>query len=111
MYTIPSSANQEDFVSMGTTAARKAGLILENTRSVLAYELLTACQAVDIRRRVGPWGEGLSPAVAAVYDKVRAVIPFMEEDREIRLDIEQIEKLVRSGELELAVRERIPEFV
>ncbi len=109
--TIPSSANQEDFVSMGTTAARKAGLILENTRSVLAYELLTACQAVDIRRRVGPWGEGLSPAVAAVYDKVRAVIPFMEEDREIRLDIEQIEKLVRSGELELAVRERIPEFV
>ena len=109
--TIPSSANQEDFVSMGTTAARKAGLILENTRSVLAYELLTACQAVDIRRRVGPWGEGLSPAVQAVYDKVRTVIPFMEEDREIRLDIEQIEKLVRSGELEHAVKERIPEFV
>ena len=108
--TIPSSANQEDFVSMGTTAARKAGLILENTRSVLAYELLTACQAVDIRRRVGPWGEGLSPAVGAVYDKVRAVIPFMEEDREIRLDIEQIEKLVRSGELQQAVKTLIPDF-
>ena len=108
--TIPSSANQEDFVSMGTTAARKAGLILENTRSVLAYELLTACQAVDIRRRVGPWGEGLSPAVQTVYDKVRALIPFMEEDRELRLDIDQIEKLVRSGVLVDAVKELIPDF-
>ena len=108
--TIPSSANQEDFVSMGTTAARKACLILENTRSVLAYELLTACQAVDIRRRVGPWGEGLSPAVQAVYDKVRALIPFMEEDRELRIDIEQIEKLVRSEALLNAVRETVPDF-
>ena len=108
--TIPSSANQEDFVSMGTTAARKAGLILENTRSVLAYELLTACQAVDIRRRVGPWGEGLSPAVQAVYNTVRAVIPFMEEDRELRVDIEKIEKLVRSEALLAAVRELIPDF-
>ena len=108
--SIPSSANQEDFVSMGTTAARKAGLILENTRSVLAYELLTACQAVDIRRMVGPWGEGLSPAVQAVYDKVRALIPFMQEDREIRIDIEQIEKLVRSGELQSAVKAILPDF-
>lgn len=108
--SIPSSANQEDFVSMGTTAARKAGLILENTRSVLAYELLTACQAVDIRRLVGPWGEGLSPAVQLVYDKVRALIPFMEEDREIRTDIEKIEILVRSGELVNAVEALIPDF-
>lgn len=108
--TIPSSANQEDFVSMGTTAARKAGLILENTRSVLAYELLTACQAVDIRRRVGPWGEGLSPAVQAVYDRVRTLIPFMEEDRELRIDIEKIEKLVRSDDLLDEIEELIPEF-
>ena len=108
--TIPSSANQEDFVSMGTTAARKAGLILENTRSVLAYELLTACQAVDVRRMLKTWGQGLSPAVQAVYDKVRSEIPFMEEDREIRLDIEKIEKLVRSEALLAAVRELVPEF-
>ncbi|MBQ1371728.1 MAG: histidine ammonia-lyase [Oscillospiraceae bacterium] len=108
--TIPSSANQEDFVSMGTTAARKAGLILENTRSVLAYELLTACQAVDVRRRVGPWGEGLSPAVQAVYDKVRAEVPFMEEDRELRIDIEKLEKLVRSEALIQAVKQIVPDF-
>ena len=108
--TIPSSANQEDFVSMGTTAARKAGLILENTRSVLAYELLTACQALDIRRQIGPWGEGLSPAVQAVYDRVRNEIKFMDEDRELRIDIEKIEKLVRSGELQAAVQKLIPDF-
>ena len=108
--TIPSSANQEDFVSMGTTAARKSGLILENTRSVLAYELLTACQAIDIRRMVGPWGEGLSPADKAVYDTVRKVGPFMEEDREIRLDIEQVEKLVRSEELLHIVKNIVPDF-
>ena len=108
--TIPSSANQEDFVSMGTTAARKAGLILENTRSVLAYELLTACQAVDVRRMVGPWGEGLSPAGQAVYDAVRTLVPFMEEDRELRTDIERVEKLVRSEELLNKVKEIVPDF-
>ncbi len=108
--TIPSSANQEDFVSMGTTAARKAGLILENTRSVLAYELLTACQAIDIRRRLDTWGQGLSPADQAVYDTVRRVVPFMEEDREIRLDIAQVEKLVRSEALLNSVMEIVPDF-
>ena len=108
--SIPSSANQEDFVSMGTTAARKAGLILENTRSVLAYELLTACQAIDIRRMVGPWGQGLSPADNAVYEIVRRAVPFMAEDREIRLDIEQVEKLVRSEELLNKVMELVPDF-
>ena len=50
--SIPSSANQEDIVSMGTTAGRKAGMIVQNTFSVLADELLTACQAIDIRRQL-----------------------------------------------------------
>ena len=47
--SIPSSANQEDHVSMGTIAARKAREILENTRKVLAMELFAACQAIDLR--------------------------------------------------------------
>ncbi|HET7838989.1 MAG TPA: histidine ammonia-lyase, partial [Rectinemataceae bacterium] len=54
--SIPSSANQEDHVSMGTIAARKARSILDNLRRVLAIEVLSACQAVDLRG--GP--EGLS---------------------------------------------------
>ena len=108
--SIPSSANQEDFVSMGTTAARKAGQILENTRSVLAYELLTACQAVDIRRRLNTHGQGLSPVHEAVYSRVRQSVPFMENDRELWPDIRQIERIVRSGELLDLADELVPGF-
>ena len=108
--SIPSSANQEDFVSMGTTAAQKAGAILENTQSVLAYELLTACQAVDLRRRAGTFGTGLSPAGDAVYHCVRQKIPFMETDREIWPDIRTVEGIIRSGVLLDLVREIIPEL-
>ena len=108
--SIPSSANQEDFVSMGTTAARKAGPILENTRSVLAYELLTACQAIDIRRRTGTYGEGLSPVGEAVYRRVRQEVDFMEEDRELWPDIRAVEVLVRSGELLDLAEALVPEL-
>ena len=108
--SIPSSANQEDFVSMGTTAARKAGTILENTRSVLAYELRTACQAIDIRRQIGRWGTGLSPAGEAVFRRVREKVAFMEVDRELWPDIQAVEAMVRSGELLDIVQEIAPEF-
>jgi len=108
--SIPSSANQEDFVSMGTTAARKAGPILENTLSVLAYELLTACQAVDIRRRIGGYGSGLSPVGEALHRHVRAQVEFMELDREIWPDIKKVEAMVRSGELLELVWELVPDF-
>ena len=108
--SIPSSANQEDFVSMGTTAARKAGTILENTRSVLAYELLTACQAIDIRRRIGQYGSGLSPVGEAVFSRVREKVAFMEEDRELWPDIRAVEAMVRSGELLELAWELSPDF-
>lgn len=108
--SIPSSANQEDFVSMGTTAARKAGQILQNTLSVLSYELLTACQAVDIRRMKNTHGSGLSPVHEAVYRRVRQDIPFLEEDRELWPDIRAIEKLTRSGELLDIAQELVPDF-
>ena len=108
--SIPSSANQEDFVSMGTTAARKAGTILQNTLSCLAYELLTACQAVDIRRLQGTYGAGLSPACDAVYNRVRREVDFMEADREIWPDIQKMEALVRGDELLELVYALVPDF-
>lgn len=108
--SIPSSANQEDFVSMGTTAARKSGTILENTLSVLAYELLTACQAIDIRRLEGKYGKGLSPVGEAVFARVRKDVEFMEVDRELWPDIQAVEKLVRSGELLDIAEEMVPDF-
>ncbi len=108
--SIPSSANQEDFVSMGTTAARKVGPILENTRSVLAYELFTACQAVDIRRLSGTYGRGLSPVGEALFSHVRKKVAFLEEDRELWPDIQQVEAMVRSGELLDLVESFVPNF-
>ena len=108
--SIPSSANQEDFVSMGTTAARKAGQILENTRSVLAYELMTACQAVDIRRRLNTHGQGLSPVHEAIFRHVREKVAFLETDRELWPDIQQVERMVRSGELLDIAEELVPAF-
>ena len=93
---------------MGTTAARKAGSILENTRSVLAFELLTACQALDLRRREGKYGTGFSPAVDALYRRVRQDVNFMELDREIWPDIKAVEALVRSGELAEILESVVP---
>ncbi|MBQ8599244.1 MAG: histidine ammonia-lyase, partial [Oscillospiraceae bacterium] len=97
--SIPSSANQEDMVSMGTTAARKAGWIVQNTFSVLADELLTACQAVDIRRRLNTHGQGISPVHQKVYELVREQVDFYEVDREIRPDLEAVDRIVRDEKL------------
>lgn len=108
--SIPSSANQEDFVSMGTTAARKAGTILENTFSVLAFELLTACQAIDIRRITGTFGSGLSPVDEAVFSHVRRQVAFMGKDRELWPDIRAVETMVRSGELLALAHSIVPDF-
>ena len=106
----PSSANQEDIVSMGTTAARKAGWILQNTLSVLAFELLTACQAIDLRRRQEKFGCGLSPVQEAVFSHVREKVDFMEIDREIWPDIREVESMVRSGELLDIAYRLVPDF-
>ena len=108
--SIPSSANQEDFVSMGTTAARKAGTILQNTLSCLAFELLTACQAIDVRRLQKTYGTGLSPVGEAVFKRVRQQVRFMDVDREIWPDIQAVEAIVRSGELLEIVRTMVPDF-
>ncbi|ATW25173.1 histidine ammonia-lyase [Candidatus Formimonas warabiya] len=78
--SIPSSANQEDHVSMGTIGARKARNIIENVQNILAIELLCAAQGIDLR--------GGQPAAAArtVQKKVREEVPRLEHDRELRYD-------------------------
>jgi histidine ammonia-lyase len=108
--SIPSSANQEDVVSMGTTAGRKAGWIVQNTLSVLADELLTSCQAINIRRRLNTHGQGMAPVHEAIFNHVRQKVAFFEIDREIWPDIQEAEKMVRSGELLEIVKKYIPDF-
>ncbi|MEG1971535.1 MAG: histidine ammonia-lyase, partial [Oscillospiraceae bacterium] len=74
--SIPSSANQEDHVSMGTIAARKSMEILKNARRVIAMELMCACQAIDLRGK-----KKLGAGTAPIYDLVRASVPTLTEDR------------------------------
>ena len=98
--SIPSSANQEDHVSMGTIAARQAREILGNTRKVLAMELLTACQALDLRGN-----KGLGKGTQVFYDKARSVVDTLGEDRVMYYDIDKMEKLIESNELVKALDE------
>lgn len=95
--SIPTSANQEDHVSMGMTSARKVREIVRNTRYCLAIELLCACQALDLI--------GLSPGlgVRAAYQSVRSEIPVLERDRTLHVDIEACAKLLETGALRTAV--------
>jgi histidine ammonia-lyase len=107
--SIPTSANTEDHVSMGTIAARQAKEIVDNVERILALELFAACQAIDFRREVlGPQaqlGRGTAPAYALIRDSV----PFLEKDDVMYPHVEKVRKLIASGKLREAVREAIPE--
>jgi histidine ammonia-lyase len=94
--SIPSSANQEDHVSMGANAARHTLEILDNVRHVLAIELLTAAQAIDLRPG-GParLGHGTSHA----YAEIRKHASYLAHDRPTSPDIEALTRLIRSGAL------------
>jgi histidine ammonia-lyase len=91
--SIPTSGGQEDHVSMGTIAARKALAIIRNVEQILAIELFAACQAIDLQREHGRPAAG----PRAVHALVRKDVPFVERDREFRLDIERCTALVHSG--------------
>jgi len=92
--SIPSSAGQEDHVSMGMTSARHARDIVANAEVVLALEALGAAQALDLRAPLASSG-----ATGAVRDAIRARVPFLERDRELGPDIEAATELVRTGAL------------
>ncbi len=96
--SIPTSANKEDHVSMGTLAARKAHQVLENLEQVLAIELLCAAQALDLFTNLKP-GKG----TLAAYRFLRQHVSHMDRDRELAPDIETVAERIRSGELLKAV--------
>jgi histidine ammonia-lyase len=94
--SIPSCANQEDHVSMGANAARHTLEILENVRHVLAIEILTATQAIDLR----PQGaDKLGQGTAKAYAAIRKQVSFLEHDRETSSDMKTLSALVESGAL------------
>jgi histidine ammonia-lyase len=96
--SIPTSANKEDYVSMGAYAARKADDVCQNSLIVLAVELLCAAQALE-------FGQGLRPGrgVDAAYRKIREHVPPLEADRPQTPDIEAVARLVLEGDILRAV--------
>ncbi len=91
--SIPTSANQEDYVSMGMGAARRIRPMLGNLRNVLAIELLAACQGIDL---LAPLGTGAQAAKAQAM--VRAESKMVEADRSLAPDIRALEKRIAAGD-------------
>lgn len=83
--SIPSSANQEDHVSMGTIASRHVADILKNSRNVLAIEAICAMQALHYRGV-----DKLSAKTKEKWEKVNAIVPTITEDRKFYQDIDQM---------------------
>jgi histidine ammonia-lyase len=92
--SIPTSANKEDHVSMGATAARKAARVVANAARILAVEALAAAQALEFRKPLRT-----SPALDAAYETLRKRIPAYDGDRFLAPDIELAGDLVRTGAL------------
>jgi histidine ammonia-lyase len=90
--SLPTSANQEDHVSMATHGAYRLKRMAANTGRIVAIELLAAAQGIDLRR---PLATG--PALAALHGKVREKAAFLEIDRPFAPDIEAVYQLVRDG--------------
>jgi histidine ammonia-lyase len=99
--SIPTSAGQEDHVSMGTIAARHAWDILHNVEYVLSIEMLTAAQGIDFH----PLQPGKGTAIA--HRVIRKHIPHVDQDRPLYKDIEAVQKLVESGKIVEAVEQVI----
>jgi histidine ammonia-lyase len=114
--SIPTSANQEDHVSMGAISGRHARMVLEHVERIVALELLAGAQALDLRRDLlaagaGTAGESPRPGtavaeppspgigVAEAHRRIRAVVPRLDRDREMGPDIEAATRLVRTGAL------------
>ncbi len=92
--SIPTSADKEDHVSMGTIAARKFGEVVKNAENIVAMELLSAAQAIDFLKPLEPAG-----AVKPVHKLLREKVPFATEDRVFARDIETIKAMIRSDEI------------
>ncbi len=100
--SIPTSAGQEDHVSMGNAAGLKALVVIANVERALAIELLAGAQAVEFLAPLEP-GAGVAAARAAV----RAHSDRLEDDRSLSADIERVAAAVRDGSFVAAVEERV----
>jgi histidine ammonia-lyase len=103
--SIPTSAGQEDHVSMGNASALKAWQALANSEWTLAIELLAAAQGVEF---LAPLEPGRGAAAARAF--VRSLSPRLEDDRPLADDIDAVAAAIRSGELVAAVEAEVGEL-
>ena len=100
--SLPTTANQEDYVSMATHAARRLAEMADNLAGIVAIELLASCQGVHLRRPLRS-----SAALEEVVEQVHAVAPPFDEDRFFAPGIEAAKGLVVNGDLRPLVPEKL----
>ena len=103
--SIPTSANQEDHVSMGTIASRKAATIINHAQHVLSIEAICAAQAADFKD-----SSKLGKGTKAAYELVRRDVSFMKTDRAIYLDMNKIFEVLKNGEFVKTVEKAVGEL-
>ncbi|MEI8133778.1 MAG: histidine ammonia-lyase [bacterium] len=91
--SIPTSANQEDHNSMGSVAALKLEQVVDNVQSVIAIEMLCAAQGIDFLKPLRP-GKGSG----AGYEAVRSIVPFLEDDRNLSIDIARMKDAISGAD-------------
>jgi histidine ammonia-lyase len=103
--SIPTSANQEDHVSMATHGARRLLAMTSNLLQIIAIEFLAACQGIDLRKPLRT-----SAALQGAHDALRARIPFATEDRLLAEDIESAAQVIRAPEIQALADFLLPSF-
>lgn len=94
--SIPSSGNQEDHVSMGTTSARTAAMVLDNAQKVIGIELAAAAQGIWLRQEIGESDiSNLAPATRAAYDCIRTVSAPVDEDILMHDELKKFDEMVK----------------
>jgi histidine ammonia-lyase len=94
--SIPTSAGQEDFNSMGAWAALKARTVVEHAARVVATELVCACQGLEFHRPLRT-----TPALEDAVARIREIVPRVEEDRSLAEELGRLADAIRTGELTL----------
>jgi histidine ammonia-lyase len=103
--SIPTSANKEDHVSMGTIAIRQTREILDNVTHIIAVELICAAQAYDLLTLQKKLKAG--KGTAAAYQIIRKKIPFLDQDRVLAMDIEAMVTMIKNNEILAAVEKAV----
>ena len=99
--TIPSSANVEDHVSMGATAALKLRQVAENLELILSIELLCAAQGIDFRKAKIGGEKRLGRGTRAVYEAIRSKVPFIEKDEYLKDYLDDVREIISGTDFAL----------